>query len=139
MNGWLTECTECHEKCNQPVAQPLPTRVIQIPTDNDETQLRLVDSDGISDNYAALSYAWGTDRHPNMTTSTNKEAYYQQINLSNLPKTLQDAVVTTKKLGIKYLWVDSMCIVQDDEEDKMDEIRKMRHIFKNAYCTIIGA
>lgn len=139
VKSWLTECTELHEKCNRPVAQPLPTRLIQIPTDNDMSQLLLVKSEGIKDSYIALSYAWGPGPQPNMTTSSNEDAYYKQIIFSTLPKTLQDAIIATKKLGIKYLWVDSMCIVQDSEEDKMTEIRKIRHTFKNAYCTIIGA
>ncbi|RDW71446.1 hypothetical protein BP6252_08009 [Coleophoma cylindrospora] len=138
VKGWLAECTERHEYCSRPIARPLPTRVIHVPQ-HDMSQLCLVDTDGIPGDYAALSYAWGPDSQPNKTTSSNLGVYHNQIILSNLPQTLQDAIHITQTLNINYLWVDSMCIIQDSNEDKIVEISKMRHIFKNAFCTIIGA
>jgi Heterokaryon incompatibility protein (HET) len=85
--------------------------------------------------YAALSYCWGT-LQPKATRTSNVIAYLEGIQLSSLPQTLQDAVIVTRKLGLQYLWVDSMCIIQDSDEDKAHEIGRMERIYSNAYVTI---
>ena len=53
--------------------------------------------------------------------------------------TFQDAVKVTRELGKRYLWIDSLCIIQDSEEDWKKESRKMENVFENAYCTIAAA
>jgi len=61
------------------------------------------------------------------------------IDFETLPQTLQDAVVTTRKLGFRYLWVDSLCVIQDSADDKAHEIDHMGPIYKNATLTIAAA
>lgn len=56
--------------------------------------------------------------------------------MSSLPQTIQDAVTVTRKLGLQYLWVDSMCIIQDSDDDKAHEIGRMSQIYGSAYVTI---
>ncbi|KAI9150883.1 hypothetical protein HJFPF1_10660 [Paramyrothecium foliicola] len=61
------------------------------------------------------------------------------LHIPQLPKTIQDAVFCTRQLGIRYLWVDALCIVQDLQEEKAREMSKMAQIFRNASITISAA
>ncbi|THU89221.1 HET-domain-containing protein [Dendrothele bispora CBS 962.96] len=126
-----------HKFCPPPHQTTLPTRVV----DCRESQPRLfVNSQGIEENYVALSYVWGCKEQPHCTTQQNLASYIKHgIPLEHIPKTIMDAFTVTKALGLHYLWVDAFCIIQDSEEDKAHEIRQIRHIFHNAHLTIIAA
>ena len=63
----------------------------------------------------------------------------ENIPLSSFPLTLRDGIIVAHGLGFRYLWIDALCIVQDDEDDKDNEIPQMRWIFFNADCIIIAA
>jgi hypothetical protein len=80
--------------------------------------------------YAALSYVWGS-------VSGTSEVFLPQ--LSQAPLTIEDAIICTEKLGIRYLWVDRYCIDQDDPETKHGLIQRMDQIYQNASITIINA
>ncbi|PVH68136.1 HET-domain-containing protein, partial [Cadophora sp. DSE1049] len=82
----------------------------------------------------ALSHRWGLSRHLT-TTKENLEDHFDKINMSNLPATFRDAVLVTRRLGIAYLWIDALCIVQNDEE-WLHESEIMGDIFHGAVCTI---
>lgn len=90
--------------------------------------------------YVALSYCWGgpqpvtlmTDTYEQMTGATG-------IELSTLPLTIQDAVKVTRGLGLRYLWIDAICILQDNPEDKKRELEHMAWTYKNAYITVSAA
>ncbi len=86
----------------------------------------LVDSRSLetSATYAALSYVWGGDQ-PGKTTTLNIKAHFEGIALRDLPTTLRDAVQVTREIGLRYIWIDSLCIVQDDKQDQGVEIAKM--------------
>lgn len=58
------------------------------------------------------------------------------IDYSKLPKSFQDAVDVTRELGVRYLWIDSICIIQDDPDDWKKESSLMEDVFSSAYCTI---
>jgi len=90
------------------------------------------------ENYAALSYCWGGDQPIKATKATIHELS-QTVPFSKLPKSLQDAVLTTWKLSMHYLWVDSLCIIQDDIIKTAREIALMPQIYKNACITISAA
>lgn len=99
-----------------------------------------------ADRYSALSYVWGVS-NPRDTGSdaaaqlltTNLDAYQLSLPDKGVPKTILDAMWLSRKLGIRYLWVDRMCIVQDDEQDKSEHIEHMAYVFANACLTIISA
>lgn len=88
--------------------------------------------------YVALSYKWGADQ-PRATTKSNLEEYLYSIETSLLPQSIQDAVTVTRKLMLRYLWVDSLCIIQDSDEHKIHELGRMESIYSNAYVTISAA
>lgn len=73
------------------------------------------------------------------TTSVNKTEVEDGLPLTLLPKTITDAIRFTRKLGIKLLWVDSLCLIQDEEEEVAKEIAKMHHYYGNACITISAA
>ena len=58
--------------------------------------------------------------------------------ISSLPDTLQDAITVTRKLHLQYLWIDSLCIIQDSNTDVFEELRRMHWIYGNAYTTIVA-
>ncbi|KAF7374289.1 HET-domain-containing protein [Mycena sanguinolenta] len=125
-----------HERCPPPELSRLPTRVIDC---TDPAHPRLVISDP-SDKvlYVTLSYVWGEEQ-PHSTTSENFEAYTIAIDLGLIPKTIRDAITVTHKLGLRYLWVDAFCIIQDSDDDKAQQIPMIRAIFRNAFITIVAA
>ncbi|EIW52281.1 HET-domain-containing protein, partial [Trametes versicolor FP-101664 SS1] len=88
--------------------------------------------------YLALSYVWGEEQ-PHQTTTSNVSAYSAGIDAFLLPQTIRDAISVTRTLGFQYLWVDSLCIVQDSDEDKLHELGRMHLIYRYAYFTIIAA
>ncbi|ESK82298.1 het domain protein [Moniliophthora roreri MCA 2997] len=131
----LEECFR-HESCPPPVPAALPTRLLDC---TDPTQPRLFVSNGTEKElYAALSYVWGEDQ-PQKTTSQNIDSYTISIDMWRIPQTIRDAITVTHNLGVRYLWVDAFCIMQDSREDKAREIAKMRAIFRNAYFTIVAS
>jgi hypothetical protein len=85
--------------------------------------------------YAALSYCWGGDQ-PHKLTSRNYEEYLIKIDTAQLPLTIRDAVKVAAELGLQYLWIDSLCIVQDDPRDVAKEISQMPDIYSQALVTI---
>ena len=88
--------------------------------------------------YIALSHCWGTNQEqlPLRTTKDKLEDYKQHIEFSELPRTFQDAVTVAREIGVQYLWIDSLCIIQDDSGDWEKESQKMEQVFSSAYCTI---
>ena len=90
--------------------------------------------------YAALSHCWGKlaveHKRQFCTTDDNFEARLNRFNFSDLPKTFRDAVQVTRELGIQYLWIDSVCIIQENKKDWEHEAKRMEGIFAMAYCTI---
>ena len=90
--------------------------------------------------YAALSYCWGPDgpeTRAHITLRTNVEKREKGFNLNGLPRTLRDAVLATRSLGIGYIWIDGLCIVQDCDAEWEKESTKMMHYYGNAYLTIV--
>ncbi|KAL7817080.1 tol protein [Trichoderma gracile] len=99
-----------------------------------------------TDRYLALSYVWAplNQRRGGPTTvvqllKSNIEAFQSDLPEVDLPETILDAMYMARKLGFRYLWVDQLCIVQDDEVDKENHVRHMPYIFANAYLTIAAA
>ncbi|WYZ41742.1 hypothetical protein EsH8_V_000637 [Colletotrichum jinshuiense] len=136
---WIKDCTSGgHEDCVSPGNPRLPSRVLDV-GDAGSATVRLytsrVDERG---EYVTLSYCWGGPQ-PLTTNRANYEELSNGIIVVQLPKTLQDAVIATRRLGFRFLWIDALCIVQDDEEDKAREMGNMGTIYRNATVTIAAA
>ncbi|KAJ8474941.1 hypothetical protein ONZ51_g6893 [Trametes cubensis] len=137
----VEECARDHEHCQAVTRHPsgftpLPTRLIDC---SDPRCIRLIKTDpGARGTYIALSYVWGEDQ-PNRTTRANISAYMVRIDPSLLPQTIHDAIRVTQALGIRLLWADSLCIIQDSPEDKHRELAYMLNVYRYAYLTIDAA
>jgi hypothetical protein len=137
---WLQICrsatshTLCQESYRHGGLPPeLPTRVLEI--GNSENLPVLVETRGASGRYCALSYCWGK-HNPAMTTKSNLASHLEGIQISILPQTIQDAIKAARALDFQYIWIDSLCIVQDHEEDFAREASRMHQVYGNADLTI---
>lgn len=90
------------------------------------------------DGFAILSYCWGGPQ-PVELTRRNILDFGKGIQVSKLPKSLRDAAWFTHKIGLKYLWIDALCILQDDNEDKVREISRMELYYGQSTVTICAA
>ncbi|KAJ2987893.1 hypothetical protein NUW58_g4260 [Xylaria curta] len=88
--------------------------------------------------FAALSYCWGGDQPLTLTKASHQDLK-TSILVSKLPQTLQDAVWVTRKMEMRYLWIDALCILQDSDEDKASEIARMSTYYSCAKLTICAA
>lgn len=100
---------------------------------------RLLESNGKRGHYTALSYCWGSAQksdRPYLTTTKTLEKHLSEIPLDILPKTLRDAVLLTRAVGIRYLWIDSLCIIQDSNDDWEKEAATMGTVYARARLVI---
>lgn len=91
------------------------------------------------DRYAALSYVGGVAPPRTALLSTSVDAFERALPDADLSRTFVDAMWLAKKLGLRYLWVDRLCIAGDDERDRADHVRHMASVFANAHLTIVAA
>lgn len=132
---WLRTCQRSHPECSIPQAT-LPSRVLQIHGQGAErVSLRL--SNGKRRPYTALSHCWGSGSVPK-TTRGNLATRQRGIPLIELPQSFLDAISVTRELGFRYLWIDSLCIIQDDQRDWEVESGRMPETYRNAEL-VIGA
>ncbi|KAH6838459.1 heterokaryon incompatibility protein-domain-containing protein [Chaetomium sp. MPI-CAGE-AT-0009] len=134
IQGWIEQCLgPGDEFCTAPTEAELPTRVIDVGVD--DTPIRLVEPCGRVARYICLSHCWGKEQIITTTKSTMGDRM-EGIKMEDLSKTFQDAVILTRRLGVQYIWIDSLCIVQDDLRDWQVESTKMCDIYTKAYLTI---
>ncbi|KAN0094122.1 HET domain containing protein [Hyaloscypha variabilis] len=89
--------------------------------------------------YLTLSYVWGQSQQESALTRGKLQHYHTSNSLKQLPRTIEDAMSLVSKLGHIFLWVDSLCILQDDENDKRMQIPMMAAIYNRSVLTIIAA
>ncbi|KAF2498883.1 HET-domain-containing protein [Lophium mytilinum] len=139
VSQWLDECESAHELC-RPNSFCVPTRLIDVGPSNGSTEPRLLEPNKPcsmeSFNYTALSHCWGRAGQPSRTTLSTFSGHLDCIPMSSLTKTYQDAVSITRGLKIRFLWIDSLCIIQDDEKDWQHESSLMESIYANSFLTI---
>lgn len=116
----------------------LPTRVIKIDRSGEDWILKLVEDRGKAEPYAALSYSWGGSQVFETKNSTLDQRK-RGIEFDDLPKTIQDAVQTSFELGFRYLWVDSLCILQDANDDQRREFLRQDEVYSGASLTIAAS
>ena len=125
----------------------LPTRLLHLRVDNDgELSLRLIETKNAKVNrlylwergYVALSHTWGMNTMLR-TTKANLQSHLIGIPTKSLSRTFRDAIDTCKALRFNYLWIDSLCIIQDDKDDWFKEAQIMGDVYANAYLTIAAS
>jgi hypothetical protein len=132
---WLAFCVQTHEECRRVENVFVPPRLLRVTCAQDEVHFVSMDITKPVP-YAVLSYCWGGDQ-PSKTVKSNVDIVPRAI--KDLPQTIHDAILVTRQLKLEYLWVDSMCIIQDNEEDKDALIGQMHEIFACAHVTIAAS
>lgn len=144
---YTNDCLTSHDSCKEHQTFLLPSRVLDLGRGDPFANISL--SINSKDNprtgqYVALSYCWGESRNT-LTTVDNIEERKRDIELSSLPKTIRDAVYITRRLGIQYLWVDALCILQarytgdaEAEADWEAQSATMDLIYGNSVFTLVA-
>nr|ABC46542.1 HET domain protein pin-c3 [Neurospora crassa] len=164
LKDWLENCRQNHKRCREIKKTTmdtgtdfLPTRLLDVqafgtgsdPSSHLGDDVRLVylspptmgsesaDTIKSPQPYFTLSHCWGPpEKRPTTTTKANLSQRMERIPFIELPRTFQDAIEMTRKLGHRYLWIDSLCIVQDDEQDWAREASLMAKVYSHASCTL---
>ena len=134
----VRRCLETHKKCRLPVTTTTRvylSRLLFIGSDVDD-HCKVVDCrPRIRWQYAALNYCWGASKFIQISKRTCK-TYKQAVPTTALPNAFRDAILICRRLNIRYLWIDSLCILQDDMNDWANESAKMADIYEGAVLVI---
>jgi hypothetical protein len=132
-----------HTRCRHPLSESassfVPTRLLDVSNES----IRLIESEheisGDGDRkFVALSHCWGL-LPVIRTLKENYEAHCEAIVPEQLSKTFREAMHATRKLGYRYIWIDSLCIIQDDGEDWAKEAATMCDVYQSATLTLVAA
>jgi Heterokaryon incompatibility protein (HET) len=144
--GWLHDCITSHPECSATEACALPDRVVDIGLPEEPVpRLRLMSGKGVKGRYACLSHRW--DPETPKTTLENIDEHLKNIRWDSLSETFQDAITFLGKLSlwhncyhgepIRYIWIDSLCIIQNSESDWQEQSQKMCEVYSNALITFV--
>ncbi|KAM7185615.1 hypothetical protein V8F33_012293 [Rhypophila sp. PSN 637] len=157
LRQWLAHCdsnkNHKHSSCRPPVTEEpflttngqLPTRVLDVglghsPSSPRQGKVYLRHSRPQEQGkWLALSYQWGPTPHFCTTVDNLSRHLTEGMEVANLPATFRDAIIVTRSLGIRYLWIDSLCIIQGEGGDFAQEAKKMEQVYSGAYCVVAVA
>jgi hypothetical protein len=131
VRDWIRQCEENHIVCSSERLGEYPKRLLDV-GEGDYIKLSLAES---NQRYVALSHCWGNSA-PLTTTKVNEVQHNFSIPCDSLPRSYRDAVKVTRWLGINHLWIDSLCILQDDPDDWEEKSAKMAGIYSGSYLVI---
>ncbi|KAH8586961.1 heterokaryon incompatibility protein-domain-containing protein [Bisporella sp. PMI_857] len=144
---WLQDCLSSHSFCHphkqsKDSSKQVPTRLLEVFLQEGDNWVRLIHTQEnlavLDAQYVTLSHCWGTLKIPTLT----RDSFYDLasgVRASSLPKTFRDAVEMTLLLGANYLWIDSLCILQDSEEDWVREASVMGSVYSNGLCNLAAS
>lgn len=145
MKQWLSTCDNHHQGCEQAPqskydllnSQQLPTRLLRLRHGTDTPRVFLCNTESIPPNtrYATLSHCWGKTQ-PVKLLLENCGLFSRNIDFSSLPKTFQDVIILSLALDMEYLWIDSLCIIQDSRSDWLREASLMYSVYSNSWINI---
>ncbi|KAL3423491.1 heterokaryon incompatibility protein [Phlyctema vagabunda] len=136
--NWLDECVKSHKSCNKLMTTKpfLPSRVIDL--GSGAPRLVVVNDGAPIFPYATVSHCWGS-HIPLLLLSSNIAELQKSIPTSQLSKSFQDAFLVAQRLGLTYIWIDSLCIIQDSAVDWERESQSMSEVYSNSYCNIAAS
>ncbi|KAF4635203.1 hypothetical protein G7Y89_g2896 [Cudoniella acicularis] len=137
ISNWLRNCHSNHAKCRYNQTSFYPSRLLYLGKEGVDIKLVVTAIQQPRGPYLTLSHRWGSEDYTKLESSTIHQ-FQCGIDISTLPLTFQDAIEVTRRLGFQYLWIDSLCIMQD-EDDKSDwqyESPKMGEIYSNALLNL---
>ncbi|KAK3615313.1 hypothetical protein LTR56_026669 [Elasticomyces elasticus] len=139
MRRWIQDCEDNHPLCQQlkPSTRSLPTRLIHLGDTSDTIKPVLHYSASLpaGTKYTTLSHCWRGLTFLRLLLG-NESAFRDAIPVLELSKTFKEAMEVTRRLGVPYIWIDSLCIIQDSEEDWRQEAARMGEVYQGSYCNI---
>ena len=142
---WYSACCSGHHRCSLPASSKkgwLPARLIDIGKDADSVWKLVVTSDECcparQELYMTLSYRWGLEPQEILLLSSNLRNFIQGLTAIHLPRTFRDFALVARRFGIRFVWIDTLCIMQDSDEDWNREAPLMRYVYANSACNIIA-
>jgi hypothetical protein len=144
-SGVLSNCRKYHEKCREIYEQncrecPSPRRLIEVGAIGDSTVRLVLPFSEKAVGFAAASYVWGSGVRSYCTTRDNLQQRERDgIQVSTLPRTIRDFIDVSRRLGLVYLWVDALCITQDDEEEKDEQCGLMKLFYLKSEVVLFAA
>lgn len=138
---WLEQCTLSHDRCNASSRNAwVPTRLLDLGSiENPFVRLVVVreatTTGALREPYGTLSHCWGRSIIPH-TTQANFHQHLQGLRENDLPKTFREAISYARSLHVRYLWIDSLCIVQDSRADWEHEAATMSTVYRYAFINI---
>lgn len=132
---WLQDCLETHPKCRQQKNQFYPSRLIDLAPGFEIGRCRLIEtSPKLRGGYLSLSHRWGP-KTPRLTVKSYQD-FVAGVSWRSMPGVFRDACRVARILRIRYLWIDSICIFQDNKADVSDQLQQMQDIYSNAVCNL---
>jgi hypothetical protein len=141
LSTWFGNCLHNHAACGEGYeGNTLPTRVLDLEPQGNPggVCLHITNPHSPKSPYATLSHCWGSVL-PLRLEQENMVLFQSSIAQGSLPKTFQDAVQITRHLGLRFLWIDSLCIIQDSPEDWEIESSNMGSVYENSICNIAAS
>jgi len=133
---WILRCQQKHENCQTSPNTALPTRVLDLGDGLLPRKIKILTTNGLVAPYIALSYCWGNPDKMVKATAATLPLWEEDLPWDILPILFQDVIRFTRKLRIRYLWLDALCILQDDSQDWVRESANMASIYSNSYLTV---
>lgn len=147
VKNWIASYQQYHgsqaHQCPPSTGTVRPTRLLDVGTDDEAQVVYLRDTGSLPDHgsnivYIVLSHCWGGTLSKKLVHESLND-FRQGIRLADLPKTFRDAIQVTRKLGVNYLWIDGLCIIQDSRSDWLAESSVMGEIYANSYVNLAAA
>lgn len=136
VQSWINTCDKKHDVCKSSNRGWIPTRLLQVFHSGACQLVRLVLRAQMQIvPYAALSHCWGKGVSIRLTAKRYRE-FEKGLPVASLPKTFRDAVAVSLRLGLRYIWIASCCIIQDSTDDWQKEAMNMHKVYANAEITI---
>ncbi|KAL0468604.1 heterokaryon incompatibility protein domain-containing protein, partial [Neurospora intermedia] len=129
---WFKDCYDNHPYCRPPSPPFIPSRLLLIENEHSAKVLETKDCNAHY-RYVALSHCWG-DANRLKLQKSNMVDLLKHISITELPTTYREGISITLALGFSYIWIDSLCIIQDDEQDWAKEAAMMKDVFE--HCSI---
>ncbi|KAF2815398.1 HET-domain-containing protein, partial [Mytilinidion resinicola] len=139
---WLRQCLKEHPECADTRCVRLPDRLLYIRTRDFKSrsfEVQLVETDGAKGCYVALSHCWGKVQPLKTRNEEDLKKWKKGIPWAELPRTFQDSIQITAFLGYRYIWIDSICIVQGDQDDWERQSAQMGRYYESSVVTIVAA
>lgn len=135
LKGWISRCREEHSLCQPAEDTEMPHRVLEIESIR-PLRVRVVEDCPRRERYACLSYRWGSQTESNSLKTHNVDLYKAEVPEDKLCLLTRDAIEAAFRLGLRFIWIDCYCIIQDDTKDWERAAANMASIYENAFLTI---